>query len=165
MNYRMTSKAEVDADIAAYVRNQELTEQFSGRVYPRISEHDAEALRLLYADKLPMSDAELSRLRGTYPGAQPQRKTQSMSESIRRNELSEIYGGSQDEQQPSFLDDGLQPGNWKKLADRRVPWPQDVNPLDALRQMSGFLAYRMLGDQAATMGRRVTDLVGLDQEI
>ena len=88
------------------------------------------------------------------PEDYPQRKTQSLGES---------YGGGYDEE--PILEPELQPKNWRALANRRVPWPKDLDPELALAQMMPFLKYHLLNQQAAAMGRPVDMLIDKDQEL
>ena len=59
-----------------------------------------------------------------------------------------------------YLAGPLRPGNWRALADRRVPWPAGVDPNVALNELAPFLAYRLLENEANAMGREVSSYVG-----
>ncbi len=121
-----------------------------------------------------MNDAELNRKYGHILNRLPAHQRQGAWNEIRRmvaeqetpqrKTLSESY---QHEEQPSFLDPGLQPQDWRKLADRRYAWPQDVDPWQAVHEMSSFLAFRILDQEAGAMGRRVQDILpdGLNSNI
>ena len=83
------------------------------------------------------------------PAAQPsQRQTFAESSS---------YGAPFDEQEDSpFSTPDLQPGNWRALADRRVPWPhQSLDPHQAISELASFMTYGLLQRQANAMGRTV----------
>ncbi len=86
---------------------------------------------------------------------QPQRR---MSESLAQEP------GYSEREEP-FLSGKLHPRNWKALANRRVPWPSDVDPNQALFELAPFLTHRMLEAEASARGTRVTDIVGPHEDI
>lgn len=59
----------------------------------------------------------------------------------------------------SFLSESLQPQNWAKLADRRTPWPEDLDPKQALKELAQFMEYRMIEDSLRSQGRSIDTLI------
>lgn len=54
-----------------------------------------------------------------------------------------------------YLAGPLAPATWKSLANRRVPWPQNIDPRVALKELAPFMAFRLLENEANAMGRSV----------
>lgn len=65
----------------------------------------------------------------------------------------------------NYLRGALHPRNWKTLTNRRVPWPESVDPKQALHELAPFLTYRLLSEQAARHGRDVSAMVRPDEEM
>ena len=85
----------------------------------------------------------------------PQRQTQS---------LGGLNSGNDDQeytsyQEGDYLQGPLHPKNWKKLADRRVPWPQDVNYDSALGELAQCLEYQIMEAQATARGRSLREMI------
>ena len=103
------------------------------------------------------------RLAALQPAQPPQRQTQSIAgttqEGDTRFQPEYIY------QEGDYLQGSLHPKNWKALSDRRVPWPNDVNPEMALFELAPFLSHRMLEIDAAARGVRINDLVGPNEDL
>lgn len=55
-----------------------------------------------------------------------------------------------------YLKGDLAPKNWKALSNRRVPWPQNIDPAQALHELAPFLAHSFLSQEAASTGRDVS---------
>jgi len=64
-----------------------------------------------------------------------------------------------------YLAGTLKPTNWKALSNRRVPWPQGVDPSVALHELAPFLAYRLLETEANAMGRDVGSFVAAHEQV
>ena len=84
----------------------------------------------------------------------PQRPT-----SNREYQPEDIY------QEGDYLKKQLHPRNWKALADPRVPWPKDVDPLAALRELAPFLAYRLNEEEARARGRSINDMIAPHEQV
>lgn len=54
-----------------------------------------------------------------------------------------------------YLKSDLAPKNWKALANRRVPWPKDLDPKLALHEMAPFLAHTLNTQEAHARGRDI----------
>jgi hypothetical protein len=70
-------------------------------------------------------------------------------------------------QEGDHLSGQLAPKNWRALSNRRVPWPQGVNPREALHELAPFMAYRLLSEQAAARGVDIASAhkIGPDEDI
>lgn len=62
-------------------------------------------------------------------------------------------------QEGDFLQGKLHPKNWKALANRRVPWPADVDPNQALFELAPFMEYTIMQAQEAARGRSLRDMI------
>ena len=52
----------------------------------------------------------------------------------------------------TYLREQLAPSHWAALADRSNPWPKDVSPKLALKEMGAFLSLRIAEQEAAMSG-------------
>ena len=52
----------------------------------------------------------------------------------------------------TYLREQLSPVHWAALADRSNPWPKDVSPKLALKEMGAFLSLRIAEQEAAMSG-------------
>ena len=86
----------------------------------------------------------------------PQRQTQSLGgvNSGNGNEFEPEYIY----QEGDYLQGKLHPKNWKALANRRVPWPQDVDPNQALFELAPFMTFRIMEGEANARGMQVPEL-------
>ena len=86
----------------------------------------------------------------------PQRQTQSLGgvNSGNPNEFEPEYIY----QEGDYLQGKLHPKNWKALANRRVPWPQDVDPNQALFELAPFMTFRIMEGEANARGMQVPEL-------
>src|SRR5579885_252763 len=64
-----------------------------------------------------------------------------------------------------YLKAELAPKNWRALADRRVPWPADMDPKTALHELTPFLTARLLAQEASSAGRDISFFVKPDEII
>lgn len=64
-----------------------------------------------------------------------------------------------------YLKGDLHPKNWKALANRRVPWPKNIDPKLALHEMAPFLAYGLNVQEAQTRGRDVGQFIKPDEPV
>lgn len=64
-----------------------------------------------------------------------------------------------------YLRGDLHPRNWRALSNRRVPWPQGIDPKTALHELAPFMTYRLLTQEAAQRGRDISAFVKPDEEI
>ncbi len=89
------------------------------------------------------------------PHVTPQRQTQSLGGPNSGNDDQEYTSY----QEGDYLQGPLHPKNWKKLADRRVPWPQDVNYDFALEELSQCLEFQIMEAQASARGRSLREMI------
>lgn len=87
---------------------------------------------------------------------EPQRQTQAPSA---MSEASD-YQPESLYQEGDYLKKELHPKNWAALANPRVPWPKDVDPLQALKELSPFMAYRLNLEEAHARGRDISMYIG-----
>ena len=52
----------------------------------------------------------------------------------------------------AYLREQLAPSHWAALADRSNPWPKDVSPKLALKEMGAFLSLRIAEQEARMQG-------------
>lgn len=119
---------------------------------PKTAEEKLAALEA----KLAEQETRLAALAESATTAPPQRQTQalnSMNEGGSSLEPEHIY------EEGDYLAGTLAPKNWKALANRRVPWPQDVDPQMALHELAPFLAHRLLEQETAALGRDLTNVI------
>jgi hypothetical protein len=92
---------------------------------------------------------------------EPQRKTQALIGDVEESTLvpEPMYESG------DYLSGMLAPKNWKALADRRVPWPKDIDPKLAVHEMAPFLAYRMNLDDAHARGRDITAFIDQYEQV
>lgn len=81
--------------------------------------------------------------------AQPRRMTESLAQEP----------GYSDDYDANPFSGKLHPKNWRALANRRVPWPSDVNPEEALQHLAGILEYQLQGQAEAARGRSLPDQI------
>lgn len=60
-----------------------------------------------------------------------------------------------------YLKGDLHPRNWRALANKQVPWPQDLDPALVLSELTPFLEYQFLNMQEAAAGRSLRDQISL----
>jgi len=92
----------------------------------------------------------------------PQRQTQApsaMSEAVSDYKPEELY------QEGDYLKGPLAPRNWQALANPKVPWPKDVDPGAALKELAPFLAYRLNMEEAHARGRDVSAFIGEYEQV
>lgn len=91
----------------------------------------------------------------------PQRQTQAPSAMTEAGGYTEepIY------EEGEYLAGPLKPATWKSLANRRVPWPKDVDPSVALKELAPFMAYRLLDQEATAMGRNVDSFIAAHERV
>ena len=113
--------------------------------------------------KLAEQERKFNEQFATLQNNNPQRQTQSLGglNSGNANEFEPEYIY----QEGDYLQGKLHPKNWKALANRRVPWPQDVDPNQALFELAPFMVHRMLEAEASARGMRVADVVGANEDI
>jgi hypothetical protein len=68
-------------------------------------------------------------------------------------------------QEGDYLKGDLAPKNWQALANRRVPWPANLDPKQALHEMAPFMTFRLLSEQAAFQGRDINALIRPEEDI
>jgi len=90
-----------------------------------------------------------------------QRQTQVLGSGAQESQLlpEQLY------MEGDYLQGTLSPKNWAALANRRVPWPQDVDPELALHELAPFMAMSLIEREANAMGRSVDQLVGPHEQI
>lgn len=119
---------------------------------PKTAEEKLAVLEAQIAEQ----DRKIAALTESATTAPPQRQTQalnSMNEGGSTLEPEHIY------EEGDYLAGTLAPKNWKALANRRVPWPQDVDPQMALHELAPFLAHRLLEQETAALGRDLTSII------
>jgi hypothetical protein len=92
----------------------------------------------------------------------PQRQTQApsaMNEAVSDYKPEELY------QEGDYLKGPLAPRNWQALANPKVPWPKDVDPGAALKELAPFLAYRLNMEEAHARGRDVSAFIGEYEQV
>lgn len=115
---------------------------------PKTAEEKIAALEA----KLEEQDRKLAALAESAP---TQRQTQALG-TTQESELQPepMY------QEGDYLAGALKPANWRALADRRVPWPKDMDPRTALHELAPFITHRLLEQEATLTGRAVDQMVG-----
>lgn len=90
-----------------------------------------------------------------------QRQTQAPSA------MTETGGYAEEEiyEEGEYLAGPLAPRTWKSLANRKVPWPKDVDPSVALHELAPFMAYRLLENEASAMGRNVDSFIDAHERV
>jgi len=91
--------------------------------------------------------------------AQPtQRQTLSNSQQLEESSLKPetLY------QEGDYLRGDLAPKNWRALANPAVPWPKDLHPKQALKELAPFLTHRLLQEDAQASGRSLEIEIGLN---
>ena len=97
------------------------------------------------AEQQKQFDAKLAAL--TPQGATPQRQTLVEGANVSTQQAAPvIYRNG------AYLKEQLQPAHWAALADRSNPWPKDVSPKLALKEMGAFLSARITVQEAAMQG-------------
>jgi hypothetical protein len=93
--------------------------------------------------------------------APPQRQTQAPSA------MTETGGYAEEQiyEEGEYLAGPLAPSTWKSLANRRVPWPQNVDPSVALHELAPFMAYNLLSQEAAMRGREVSSFIAPHERV
>jgi hypothetical protein len=91
----------------------------------------------------------------------PQRQTQAPSAMTE----TQGYQPEQIYEEGEYLAGPLAPVHWKALANRRVPWPQGVDPAVALHELAPFMAYRMLETEANAMGRDIGSYIDAHERV
>ncbi len=86
----------------------------------------------------------------------PQRKTLAESSS---------YSSYEEDYSEPILSGGNQPQNWKSLADRRVPWPRNLDTEQVLHELAPFMLYRMFQQEAAGRGAPISSLLNPNEEL
>ena len=127
---------------APKTKEQELQEQFDAKLAATLAEQDKKW------------EERIAQLLGNNNQQTTQRQTQSLA-------------GNDDELKPDYityqegdyLKGTLHPKNWKKLADRRVPWPKDVDYDFALGELSQLIEYQMLEADATARGRLLREMI------
>lgn len=91
----------------------------------------------------------------------PQRQTQAPSAMSEQSDYKpeDLY------MEGDYLKGPLHPRNWSALANPRVPWPKDVDPLAALKELSPFLAYRLNMEDAHVRGRDISAFIGEYEQV
>jgi hypothetical protein len=92
---------------------------------------------------------------------EPQRQTQAPSAMTETSTLTpeSLY------EEGEYLAGTLKPTNWKALSNRRVPWPQGVDPSVALHELAPFMAFRLLETEANAMGRNIDTFIGAHDRV
>lgn len=93
----------------------------------------------------------------------PQRQTQAPS--ALTEAAASDYQPEQLYMEGDYLKGPLAPRNWRALADPRVPWPKDVDPAAALKELSPFLAYRLNMEEAHARGRDISMYIGEYEQV
>ncbi len=108
-----------------------------------------------------MEEAFNAKLAALQPTTPPARQTLSNSQQLQEDALQpeKIY------EHGDYLQESLQPKNWRALANRQVPWPAGMHPKDALRELAPFMATRLLEQDANAQGKSVEMLVRQDEQI
>lgn len=60
-----------------------------------------------------------------------------------------------------YLKGDLNPKNWRALANKQVPWPQDLDPALVIHELAPFMNYSLLNMQEASAGRSLHEQVKL----
>lgn len=91
----------------------------------------------------------------------PQRQTQAPSAMTEASDYQpeELYT------EGDYLKGPLQPKNWRALANPKVPWPKDVDPGAALKELAPFLAYRLNMEEAHARGRDISMFIGEYEQV
>jgi hypothetical protein len=114
------------------------------------------------AELRALSETQAAQLAALKESAPPtQRQTQAPSALNETSALTE----EQFYEDGDYLKGTLAPTNWKALANRRVPWPKDIDPALALHELAPFLAYRLLDQEAVALGRDIGMLIGPNDQI
>ncbi|GHO99541.1 hypothetical protein KSF_095890 [Reticulibacter mediterranei] len=105
--------------------------------------------------------AELAALKEGRLTEAPQRQTQAPSALTEASDYKpeDLY------QEGDYLKGPLAPRNWRALADPRVPWPKDVDPSAALKELAPFLAYRLNMEEAHARGRDISMYIGEYEQV
>jgi hypothetical protein len=113
------------------------------------------------AELRALSETQAAQIEALKVAAPPQRQTQAPSA------LNEGTGYQPEAlyEEGEYLAGPLAPTHWKSLSNRRVPWPKDVDPSVALKELAPFMAYRLLDQEATAMGRDVASFVDLHERI
>lgn len=105
--------------------------------------------------KLAALEAKLAQLTESAP---TQRQTLSNSAQLEESNLQPetLY------QEGDYLRGDLAPKNWRALANPAVPWPKDLHPKTALKELAPFLTHRLLQEEAQAQGRSLEIEIGLN---
>lgn len=103
--------------------------------------------------KLAALEAKLAQLSETVPTQRQTLANQSQFEEQSTLQEEELY------EDGDYLKGELHPKNWRALANRRVPWPKDLDPKLALHEMAPFLAHSLNTQEAAARGRDISAFI------
>lgn len=93
----------------------------------------------------------------------PARQTLSNSSQIQEDAI--LQPEAMYQRDNSFLQEALQPKHWSALADRRVPWPDTLDPKMTVHALAPFMMHRMLTEDARAQGKSVDALLKSTEEI
>lgn len=133
---------------------------------------EAEMLEALkakgYSVEAPKSvQDELSELRAKVAVLESARTETPMRQTEAPSAMNEQGGYAEEPlyEEGEYLAGPLAPKTWKSLANRRVPWPKDVDPSVALKELAPFLAYRLIEQEANAMGRDVSSVIAPYEQV